>query len=299
MNSHLVRKYSTLKHLSAALNVNNLSSAFKKSLFGVLLVAGVPLLSPAQAQVPHEVIVGRTAGGDTTLVASTDYLRFYGDAGSSYSCEILAVNAGANGFLNSPVRVIADNGTGATTLITPRACGFDNPRVGSEVSRFCFVLPATVSFPEVQIDLGWTGAYPANVRLACDETTLYSGFNTSVTNFNFLELTSTLDRATTQSFVLRDLTATITAINTLPAIDVVVIDGTTVTIPANSRTDVDVHTAAGTGVFGPVKIAHNGAPGSLKAVVSQYNITSTSPLTFAPVAQEVAVTRGQLAGINR
>lgn len=268
-------------------------------LFSLLVVALGVFEGRASAQIPHDIVVGRTAGQDITLIASTDHIRFYADAGSSYSCEVLSPGGPANGYFSAPVRVIADNGTGATTTVNPRACGSDNPRVGVDPARFCFIVPGTISFPLVEVDVGWTGMYPANVRLTCDETTLYTGFNTSVTNFNFLELTNTLDRATTESFLLRDLTASITAINTVPATDVVVINGASVTILANSRTDVDIHSAAGVGAFGPVKIAHNGAPGSLKAVMSQYNIVTTSPLTFAPVSQEVAVTRGQLAGINR
>lgn len=252
-----------------------------------------------EAQVSHEIIVSRTIGQDVTLIAPTDYLRFSADAGSSYACEVLAVGGLGNGYFVSPVRVISDNGVGTTTTVTPRACGSDNPRTGVDPSRFCFVVPSQISFPSVEIDVGWTGVYPGNVRLTCDETTLYAGFNTSVTNFNFLELTNTLDRATTESFLLRNLTATVTAINTAPATDVTIINGISVSVPANSRTDVDIHSAAGVGAFGPIKIAHDGAPGSLKAVVSQYNITTTNPLSFAPVAQEVAVTRGNVAAVHR
>ena len=142
------------------------------------------------------------------------------------------------------------------------------------------------------------GPFPYSAIANCDETTLYAGFNTSVTDFNFLELTNLLDTGTT-SGGSRDLTAIVTAVNTVPNPDVTVINGESFTVPVGSRTDVDIHSRSGPGAFGPVKICHNGAPGSLKAVVSQYNITSTAPFDFAPVSQEVAVTRGAIAGLSR
>lgn len=277
--------------------ISSKGSALFTSLIG--LVALQWLSGDAEAQVPHDITVGRTAAQDFEVNGSNEFVRFAADAGSSYACETPPLVATANSFLQNPVRVKPNNGFDPAITVTARLCGSDNPRTGVDPSRLCFTVPRNIPYPLVEVDVKWTGTYPVTVRVSCDETTLYANFNTSVTDFNFLELTNTLDTTTTHAFSPRNLTATVTALNTIPATDVVVIDNLSVSIPEGSRTDVDIHTAAGAGVFGPVKIAHNGAPGSLKAVVSQYNITSTNPLDFAPVAQDVAQTRGQIAGVNR
>ena len=43
--------------------------------------------------------------------------------------------------------------------------------------------------------------------------------------------------------------------------------------------------------FGQVVVIHNGAPGVVKARVSQYRVTSVEPLVYEPVLQEVLVPR--------
>jgi hypothetical protein len=274
-------------------------SSLRVILLKAILLASIitNLTSSSMAQVSHEILVGRRIGEDFSITASSDYIKFKADAGSCYCCEVLNTEGIANGYFDR--FEVRPNISEAPIPLTNRLAGLDNPTIGSGPARACFTVPANIPFPLVELGLDWTGSFPANVRVSCDETTLYSGFNTSVTDFNFLELTNTLDTGTTSNFTPRDLTATVTAINTVPDPDVTVINNRSVVVPAASRVDVDIHSIAGSGAFGPVKICHNGAPGSLKAVVSQYKITSTNPLSFSPVAQDVAKTRGELSGINR
>ena len=124
-------------------------------------------------------------------------------------------------------------------------------------------------------------AAPANVQILCNETTLRGNFNTSVSEFNFIEITA----FPSSTFS--------------PAIDGKVILYRTVTpgtleipfkISFNGlkpvRSDISVHDAlSGQQDFGQVVVLHDASPGQIRARVSQYDITSTSPLNFTLVGQ--------------
>ena len=133
------------------------------SIFGLLAFGS--LTGAAEAQIPHDIAVGRTALQDFTVLASTDFVRFPADAGSSYSCEAPPFGGTANSFLQNPVRVRPNNGFDPVVTITARLCGNDNPRVGVDPARLCFTVPRNLPYPLVEIDVGWTGAYPATVRV--------------------------------------------------------------------------------------------------------------------------------------
>jgi hypothetical protein len=50
----------------------------------------------------------------------------------------------------------------------------------------------------------------------------------------------------------------------------VVINGGQFSIPAGQRVDVDIHSPAGPGVFGSLKLSHDGPLGAVQANLSQY-----------------------------
>lgn len=232
----------------------------------------------------HTVVPDRQAVNTYASVADGDVLSFAALSGSSYCCEIITQGNANVFFSSSTVAVTHSSGTESVT----GAFASSPPKLANSQARLCFIVPPGLTSPVPALGITISAGSPlSNLDMQCTETTLYGGFNTSVTDFNFLEITNTTDA---------EITGTITAVNVVPNPDVVVINGDTFTVTANSRTDVDIHTRAGAGAFGPIKVAHRGGPGALKAVLSQYNITSLSPLDFAPVAQDVAKTRSELAG---
>ena len=126
-----------------------------------------------------------------------------------------------------------------------------------------------------------------NVLVRCYETTLTGGFNTSVTDFNFLEMTNTLGEFKTDDGVI---TGTITLWNSITNQEIL---EKSFSLAPGERKDENIHEAVGPGAFGTVQICHNAPQGALKGVVSQYNITNLSPLDFEPVLQQPLTTIGQ------
>ena len=169
------------------------------------------------------------------------------------------------------------------------AIGVYNGNQYPSLTRICFMAP-TRSYYSFPIELG---TLPADYTISCTETTLFGGFNTSVTDFNFLELTNTLDGpAETETIKARIFARDSVSQQTI-------IHNSVVQIPPGDRRDVDIHSVAGAGAFGPLFVTHDGPPGSLKATVSQYNITSTNPLVFVPVARQELESRSDIARVTR
>ncbi len=248
--------------------------------------------SSAYAQTTFNIVADRRVTIPT--LTNNDNLLLRANSGSSYCCDLAAeVGSAASPYFNSTSVSVTD--FAGTTTVTGRFSA-ESPELANGQGRVCFILNRSFDQPQATLNVGVAGGPATNAQAECRETTLFGGFNTSVTDFNFLEISNTLD-STSALAAAREVTCSVTAINTVPNPDTVAINQQTVTIAAGSRSDVDIHSAAGTGAFGPVVLACNGAPGAIKAVMSQYNVTSTSPtLDFAPVAQDVLQTRASLAG---
>ena len=95
-------------------------------------------------------------------------------------------------------------------------------------------------------------------RLKCFETTLYGGYNTNANPLNFLEL-SNLTNSTVSGRV-RGFNA-----------DGSQILDTTFSIGANSRFDIDIHSAAGANRYGILIVTNDAPRGGLQGNVSQYS----------------------------
>lgn len=186
----------------------------------------------------------------------------------SYCCAVLRTGGvsstiGITGFLNF-------------SAIVPVARGRELPNILNAENRYCW------------IDGVGTPLYTAARRLVlgnittsadalpwCDDTTLVGNYNTSVSEFNFLEVTvRTGNTSSTVNLKIRFKSA-ITG-------NEVVID---LAVTLNSATgdtqrmDLPIHDLlAGATDFGDIKISHDGAPGQVSARVSQYDVTSTNPL---------------------
>lgn len=245
------------------------------------------LLLPSFAgAVDYELVAGQEIEV-ASVVGGTDTLDIIVSANRCYCCE-------AKSFTNSTAGVGFTGGSvvgdGSPTLNNkPRAAteplvNFSNSADPNNEARVCFNVsndsdPTARHRVSYGIRAGSTGTSTRNnVKIKCEETTLAGGFNTSVTDYNFLEITNTL---TANAEDAGSISGFITAKNAIN--DSTVINKQTFTVGAQDRVDVDVHSAAGAGAFGPVFICHDGPPNSVRAVTSFYNIT-TAP-DFEPVAQ--------------
>lgn len=154
----------------------------------------------------------------------------------------------------------------------------------SKDGRRCFITSGNslnITNPQLQSSLYFTGVnLGVGVVIRLLESTLSGGFNTSVTNFNFLELTNNLIADTHDNGVISGKVI----------VKNVITDQTiftqNFTINPSDRIDINIHDQVGPGVFGTVTVLHNGPAGSLKGVVSQYRLVSVTPFDFEPVLQQ-------------
>lgn len=238
----------------------------------IILIGALALPAVCFAQANVELSVDKTATFDS-LADSTAFFSRVTD-NKSYCCEIwhhgesniaprfdsLSVSDGSLDFLLDRAKISPNLGAGNTP----------------EAARKCFVYSSAATVKNAFITLGVAANVSpiVNANVRCTETTLYGGFNTVVTDFNFIEISNTLGDTDQNEDVRLRITATGTSGATV--LDRII------TIEAGKRIDVDVHSAAPQD-FGPVVITHNGPPGSLRATNAQYRIVTESPLDFEPV----------------
>ncbi len=221
-----------------------------------------------------------SSGGNLTGLISGDILDIKVDENRSYCCT-----ANSSNQFFAPPNMSTTYQVAAFTL-TAADRGLQSPYLGTTFQRLCFTPPEGVgSGALASITFSFFGT-ALNARVRCTETSLYGGFNTSVTDFNFLEIRNLASSGTIIGRVL--------ARNTVSG-GTIVFDQP-FSVAAGQRVDLNIHGTVGAGAFGPIVITHDGAPGAINAVLNQYNITSTSPLDFEPVSQEIFVTRAQLVG---
>ena len=242
--------------------------------------------------IDYDITAGQTIKL-TDVTGMVDEVDFIASAGRCYCCDIIEHTGSNTRFGNMNVF-----GNGSPTLqISNRGAAEpiikDSGSDPNNESRKCFSVSSSDPLDKfrvtMQILVGGSGSGSisgGDVSITCRETTLAGGFNTSVTDFNFLELTNTLQANEGDNGVI---TGRIIARNSINDTEIV---NSSFSVNPTDRLDIDIHSAAGSGAFGPIFICHNGPPNSLKAVTSQYNITNQSPLNFEPVAQTVFETIG-------
>ena len=85
---------------------------------------------------------------------------------------------------------------------------------------------------------------------ACAETTLYASWNTTLNPFNYAEVVNISNSNLTVIWIARDFSgATFSA---------------TLTVPANRRVDIDLHSIVGQPNFGDIKVKHDGPIGAIR-----------------------------------
>ncbi|MCC6220613.1 MAG: hypothetical protein IT291_05145 [Deltaproteobacteria bacterium] len=195
-------------------------------------------------------------GGST--VSSGQVFSLQVEADRSYACTVLGDGTGTNLDLSDTLSYSGGTLTGRftgnmTPVVTEEGTLGDN--------RLSFT-PTVSGLHTMTLTNAESGG--ENAKIECQETTLYGGYNTNVSDFNFLELLNTTNDT---------VTALVTAIN---FDGTVVIDQQSVSIAANRRADVDIHTAAGANKFGLIMVSHNGPFGALQGRVSMYSGTTSS-----------------------
>lgn len=190
--------------------------------------------------------------GGTTVTTSGQSIQLALEANRSYACSLLPQSAGAQLIINQSI--LAPGSSQSMTYVgssTPAMTGAD----ASGRTRVSYIPTATGNHVlSVENNSGSSQV----ARLECIETTLYGGYNTNASPFNFLELINITNTA---------IVGQITAVN---------FDGTTVinqqsfSVSPNNRTDVDLHTPAGANKFGALRVTFIGPYGGLQGFVSQY-----------------------------
>lgn len=235
-----------------------------RRLFLGVLVSGLLLTSPAVA-VDFPITVGHESGtSDSAFTASAgDTFQVNVTSGRSYACTAHPTDS-ATEFDFSMNVTDPDSAT-----LTANTCGDVEPKVtvigmadtSLADNRLCFT-PTMSGVHVLSVETAKGGGEV--VRVECVETTLFGAFNTNVNDFNFLELENT-----TTSVVTAKVSAFTNAGSTL-------LDAVEVTIQPGARNDVDIHSAAGTNVFGPIRVTHDGPIGALQGRTSFYTGSVTN-----------------------
>lgn len=138
-----------------------------------------------------------------------------------------------------------------------------------------------ISSYRLQVSLAFTGQnLGIGVLIQLNETTLIGGYNTSVSDYNFLELTNILVANThdngviTGKFIVRNSTTD------------QIVTTKTFTVNPQDRIDINIHEIVGPKSFGSITLLHNGPAGGLKGNVAQYRIVGGNPQDFEPVMQQ-------------
>lgn len=206
-------------------------------------------------------------------------------ANRSYCCEVWAQNASVtfgtfNNWFKSGAQIRF-----AEQSVVDRG---DYLPVQYGGSRVCWTQDVYAQFGNLQFgvtfDIAGDDTSANNVTIRCDETTLYCGFNTSVSDFNFLELTN-MNKARSAVEEDWDLIVDVAAADQVNNVNVAI--NAPDTIGAGKRVDLDIHSASGPGVFGTIEITHDGPLGILQAIVSQYKASALGLPDFSPVAREI------------
>ncbi len=246
------------------------------------------LASSAEAQINYQAQLGSII--DLASLGDSDFVTLGVQRNRSYCIEIFTYSNSA--AFSTFSNIVTDNDTGLDEAVTVRGNAY--PRVyggigfaNSENARICLITGGSsqAAGSALLFDVRTTGALASGrSTLKAVETTLTGGFNTSVTDFNFLELTNTTSLNGLDDGVISGIVIGRNAITDQEILNL------SFSVNPGDRVDIDIHTAAGPGAFGPITVIHNGVPGALKGVVSQYRIVSTNPFDFEPVVQQPLLT---------
>ncbi len=237
----------------------------------VILLASVTSASAEDFRVIVDKEPSQVSGVLSNVTASDDAIVFWAMSDRCYCCSILAQDTSLLPRLSTVTGPSAetlrtkDRGATEPTLET-------DEKVGNPSQRVCFTAEESgLHRSVITFQSGATSAPLVEVR--CDETTLYGGFNTSIADYNFLEVSNLQTQqsgvvggsdGTNISITLQDIVNNSTPVDNVPSV-----------VLSDRRFDFDIHSLVGPGVYGTVRLCHDSAPGNIKARVSQYQVKST------------------------
>lgn len=218
--------------------------------------------------------IGQTTGGA---------LRMNTTPSRSYCCEVESTSSIA---VFSTMEELQYEAPGIPIIIQSPFTDFvRRERVDNVSSRVCFSSSdqTTVTGYVLGIEIG---SGTVDLKTRCDDTTLFCGYNTSASNFNFLEISNLLGKPTgvgSDSLITdpprdesNDVKVVVTAIDSISGLRP--LDKFGLTVQSGARRDVDIHTPAGPGSFGAISVQHDGPQDSLRAYLSQYKLDSDGSL---------------------
>lgn len=221
----------------------------------------------------------------TPAVNSADQFFYNISPDRSYCIETLTTTGNSWAFINALSTV--DMNFDITTTNRGEAASPIYPVFVpnlTPLARRCFISTGNyqnISSFRLQASLGFTGQnFGTGLLIQLNETTLVGGYNTSVTNYNFLELTNILVNNSHDNGII---TGKFTVRNSITD---QIITTRNFTVNPQDRIDISIHDIVGGKSFGSITLVHNGPVGSLKANVSQYRIIGNNPQNFEPVVQQ-------------
>ena len=263
----------TLRHVFPALGI--LLSATSAFANGVV-VPGGPTIQDGSTTFPADTV----SPPDPTTAEISFTIAL--EPNRSYACSLIA----KDDLTDLDFHSVLDPGNALVAVgvigdVTPALAGDTGDTGNNRIA----IIPSgqgtqtagkyTVNVANQTRQLLGTSSLSAVGRVDCIETTLYGGYNTSISEFNFLEVLNTTNTA---------IAGAITATN---SDGTVVINQQIFNVAPNRRVDIDLHTAAGPGKFGLIQVVHTGPYGALQAFVSQYegpisNFALTASLALRP-----------------
>lgn len=252
---------------------------------GVLGIVALSAMgvSLAEAQSVIPVTVGVPFRG--AIVSGTKFSTFL-EVGRSYSCTISS---------NDPASELALSATvekpygvdGATKLIGDLSPGVAVPSTDADQKdNRISIIPVPLRLCRGGLgcqDVGTSGLHQITattkgggeqVEFLCEDSTLFVGFNTSVSDYNWLELERQIEGGIT---ILATFESSSGASRGTRSVDL--ISG------GHRRFDLGVHDLVGRGVYGRIALRHNGPVGALRARLAQYTVQSGK---VVPTVSELA-----------
>ena len=211
------------------------------------------------------VTLGNSSGStENIVVGAGDRILVDFAASRSYYCEAIPVATDTDLDLSTSVERLDGAGNTAETLTGREIGSVPAPitaDVGDSGDNRISLIPTTTG--RYRFTLASTRGGGESAKLRCFATTLFAPFNTTVNEFNFLELTN-IGNATCNVFV-----------SIVDQAGVAISTNIAGSVPAGQRRDFDIHSSAGPNRFGFVRVTHDCPLGTLGGGVSQYSGTVT------------------------
>lgn len=258
-----------------------------RSFFGRQLLAFVALstlsLAHAQAQSVLPVTVGVPFRG--AIISGTKFSSSL-ELGRSYTCTVSSNDPASELALSATIEQPYGN-QGIVKLIGDLSPAVAVPSSdASNTDNRVSIIPTSLQMCNPSLgcqDLGRSGLHEItvttksggeNVEFMCEDSTLFVGFNTSVSDYNWLEL----ERQSAGGLSILSTIESSTGA-TLGTRSTDLISG------GHRRFDVGVHDIVGSGVYGRIVLRHNGPVGALRARLAQYTVQNGK---VVPTVSELA-----------